>query len=189
MIAASLPTLGPLFKSLLLPSRTGPTSQTTASIYTARRPERLGLLPLSSTQHKSSKGPRRPSTLHTVHTEYNDFEKNPGNRSTIYNYTVEVSAAKSVKKTRTGSFGAYRNAKGGNKSHDCDTEDAITSPRPVLLASNSSTRDHDGTCPTLSMSGIIRTTDVYVRMEEALEEENGELDGGETERTRSRWKC
>lgn len=185
MIAASLPTLGPLFKTFLYPSRSEATSQTTASIYPARRPERLRLSSLSNAQRDSSMEPSCPSILHT---KRNDFDKNPGNRPLACNYTVEVSATKFSKKARTGSCGAYCHSKGNDRSDDGELGNVVTAPEPVFLASNLSSECSEA-CPTPAMTGIIRTTDVYVHMEDALDEESEGLENDDSGRRRSRWKC
>ncbi|WEW56531.1 hypothetical protein PRK78_001977 [Emydomyces testavorans] len=182
LIAASLPKLAPLFKSFLIPPQTRSTSQRTTSTYNSRQPERLRLFPLSKARSRPQR-PRRPST---VRTEPSDFDKNPGNRPLACNYKVEVTTLNKYNKSRTSSFGAYRP---NTNVDDCEAEDTISCVPAAYMANASSSEEHNGICLATPSSGIIRRTDIYVSMDDALDEDCEDIDDEGTERRRSKWNC
>ncbi|EEP79449.1 predicted protein [Uncinocarpus reesii 1704] len=159
------------------------TSEMTCSSYSRQGPDRFDLAPLPK-NYKSPKSTRRPST---VHTERNDFDINPGNQPGICNYKVEVTAStRPPKKIRTGSLGAHRHSF-SNFSKDEETGDRITPLPAALLASSCGA--NDGIYPPSPTNRIMRTTDVFVSMQQVLDEECPDMDDEEAETKRSKWKC
>ncbi|KMP03170.1 hypothetical protein CIHG_02529 [Coccidioides immitis H538.4] len=181
LISTSLPTLGPMFKRFFS-SQAESAHQLTTGRYTRRRPERLNLSRLSSAK-SFPQGTPRPSTIHS---ESNDFEKNPGNRPGICNYKVEVTGPAMPKKIRTSSFGGYRPSI-NNINENCETGEIISCPPSAFTAKFRSSREESEACPSSPTSGIVRRTDVYVCMDDAVDE-TCEIEGEGTGPRGSKWK-
>ncbi|KAI2014570.1 hypothetical protein LOY89_004406, partial [Ophidiomyces ophidiicola] len=129
--------------------------------------EDIGLSSFSN-EHPLTKFPRRPSTAHV---EPNDFEKNPGNRSSVCNYSVEVTALNSHKTTRKNSFKASRQFISHQVHSILENKDISSCPPTASLADELSGPWHDGIGCSSPANAIVRRTDVYVRMDDVLDEE------------------